>query len=120
MNLKACLDEIVKLGAEDWLDASSVASVAITVGGAASVDSIRELSIRFISEAVRRGLVEIGDLDDRIRGFRKWPVAADRAIARIQQDWESLGRNPSVGEVCWLANTREGDALARELGSGRG
>ena len=119
MILQACLDEVVRLGADDWLDASSVASVAITVGRAASVNAIRDLSIRVIAEAVRRGLMEVGELDDRIRGFRKWPMTADRALARIQTEWEALGRNPSVGEVCWLANTRDGDSLAKALSAGR-
>jgi hypothetical protein len=115
MNLQACLNELLKLGGDDWLDASSVASVAITVGGAASLDAIRDSSIELITEAVRRGLMELGELDDRIRGFRKWRMSPDRAIARVRQEWEALGRNPSVGEICWLANTGEGDALASQL-----
>jgi hypothetical protein len=113
MNIQDCIDDLLIKGTEDWIDACEVASVAKTVGGATSASAVRDLSLRAVAELINRGLMEPGDVDRS--GFRSWGIPAAQAIARIQREWRALGRNPNLGEVCWLANTNEGDALGTRL-----
>ena len=76
------------------------------------------------SDRVERVLGAIGELIDkgyavpgapiRFDGFEPWPLGPSEAIARIRRDWDTLGREPNVGEVVWLANTEAGNRLVRE------
>jgi hypothetical protein len=62
MKLQACIDELLKRGLDDWVDASEIAWSAKSVGRAATQEEIRNLSLELIREVVRRGLMKIGDL----------------------------------------------------------
>lgn len=117
MNLTACIDEILLLGLDDWIQATEIASVARMVGGATTEDEARELSIKIINEVVQAGLMKAGDV--RQGGFHEWDLVANEALERIKREWSALGRGPNLGEICWLSNTEEGDKRARRLDEGR-
>ncbi len=113
MSYQACIEELLVLGTEDWIPAGEVASVCMTVGGAASESDVRELSLRVIANLLKRGLMEAGDVTSS--GFRVWPTSATAAISRIEQEWRALGHNPSLGDICWLQSTNEGRVLGTRL-----
>jgi hypothetical protein len=113
MNLIACINEILLLGLDDWIQASEIASVTRTVGGAATHDEVRQLSLEIIRKVIKDGLMAVGDVTEK--GFHVWELSADDALERIEREWTALGRNPSLGEICWLSNTEEGDRLARRM-----
>jgi hypothetical protein len=102
-------------GCDDWVNVAEVTSVAKFTGQAQSVDEIRELSLKLIREVVQRGLMEIGDLPDQGRRLRLWPMSPQECLDRVEREWNALGRNPSLGEICWLQNTDKGNALGEEL-----
>jgi hypothetical protein len=115
MTIQACVDELVMRGCDDWVNAAEVTSVVKFTGHAQSEDEIRSLSLKLIREVVQQGLMEIGDLPDEGRHLKLWPITSQESLDRVEHEWKALGRNPSLGEVCWLQNTDKGDALGEEL-----
>ncbi len=111
--MDALLNKILMRGADDWVMACEVVSVAKAEGGASTEAEIRDLSIRLIRQLIKRGLVEIGDVTET--GFRPWNLPVEEAMMRVERDWRMLQRSPSLGDVCWLQNTPEGDSRAKLL-----
>jgi hypothetical protein len=115
MTIKECVEDVVMRGCDDWLDACGVASVAMSIGHAHSAEEIRDLSLKIIREVVQQGLMEVGDLPEEGRRLKLWPMTPQECLDRVEREWEALGRNPSLSEICWLENTDKGDALGEEL-----
>jgi len=115
MNLQRCLYALLERGALDWVYAGEVASVAKFTGGANTEDEIREISFVLTREVVQQGLMEIGDLLGEGGRFRKWDVSDQEALERVEREWIALGRNPSLGEICWLQNTCKGNEIGKSL-----
>ncbi len=114
MKVKRCIDEILKSGLDDWVDAAEVVSIAIEDGGAGTDRERRELSLRLIREVLERGWMRIGDLTKD--GFRAWALSMPEAMERIQREWDSLEQGmPSLGDICWLEITETGRDLAKEF-----
>lgn len=112
MTSKECINELLMRGCNDWIQAAEIASIAIEVGYASSIQEIQELSITIIEYVVQNGLMEIGDL--KKDGFLKWTCSNDKSIELVKRAWEALNRNPILGEICWLQITHEG----RRIGEG--
>lgn len=114
MTIQACIDDLLMRGCDDWVNAAEVTSVAKFTGHAQSEDEIRSVSLKLIREVVQQGLMEIGDLPDEGRRLKLWPMTSQECLDRVEREWNALGRNPSLGEICWLQNTDKGDALGEE------
>jgi len=115
MTIQACIDDLLMRGCDDWVNAAEVTSVAKFTGHAQSEDEIRSVSLKLIGEVVQQGLMEIGDLPDEGRRLKLWPMTSQECLDRVEREWNALGRNPSLGEICWLQNTDKGDALGEEV-----
>ena len=87
--------------------------MAKSTGGAATQEEIRNLSLELIREAVQRGLMKIGDVDQD--GFHEWNVPSDKALERVERKWLNLKEGPNLGEICWMSNTEQGDQHAKKL-----
>ena len=74
-----------------------------------------ERSLANIETLVRHGLVEIGDLTGPGGRFANWESPVDAQLARIRSEWTTLGRDPTLYEVCWLNPTEKGSLVARAL-----
>ncbi|NUQ78197.1 MAG: hypothetical protein HUU21_32095 [Polyangiaceae bacterium] len=116
MNLVECIDEILMLGLDDWIQVSEIASAARTVGGAVTQGEVQRLSLDIIRAVIKEGLMTVGDVTTQ--GFQAWALSAEESLERIEREWIALGRNPSLGDICWLSNTEEGDKRARTLIAG--
>jgi hypothetical protein len=115
MTLKAAIDELLKRGVDDWVHDGEVGEFARSFAGAATPEQERLVSLRLVAEALRRDLMEIGDLSGEGGRFRKWDMPDDEALQHADRGWRSLGQTPEVGEVFWLRNTPEGDRRGRRL-----
>ena len=115
MTIQACIDDLLMRGCDDWVNAAEVTSVAKFTGHAQSEDEIRFLSLKLIHDVVHQGLMEIGDLPDQSRRLNLWPMTPEECLDRVEREWKALGRNPSLGEICWLQNTDKGNALGEAL-----
>jgi len=124
MNLQHCVNDLLMRGTEDLIQASEVASVAIGIGGAVNQDEVREMSLEMIREVIRQRFMEIGDaigvgshpthVYERL-DFRPWGVPFEAAMERVAREWRALGRNPNLGEICWLCNTDQGNEIGKRL-----
>jgi hypothetical protein len=113
MKLEKCLDEILKRGADDWVDAAEVVFVVRSLCAPKTDADARQLSIDAVRELVNRDLASIGDIDKN--GFHEWNDPIDQALRKIQDQWVALTRDPIVGELFWLCNTDKGDQKAKSL-----
>jgi hypothetical protein len=107
-----CIMQILRRGLDDWIQAIEVASVVRFCGTQSTPEGIERAALEVIGELLRRNLVKAGDVT--AHGFSEWGMTADDAVEHIARAWNELGRSPDLGEVFWLCNTVEGDALARE------
>jgi hypothetical protein len=115
VNTQECIDDLLMRGCDDWVDVAEVISVAKFTGHARSAEEVRDLSLKLIREVVQQGLMEIGDLPDQGRCLKLWPIAPQQCLDRMEREWDALGRNPSLGEICWLQNTDKGNTLGEQL-----
>jgi hypothetical protein len=66
-------------------------------------DTVRKLSLEAIRELAEQGLIEIGDVNWEQECFDGWEFPVERAIDRIEKEWLELGRDPDLGEICFLS-----------------
>jgi hypothetical protein len=104
------LAELVDRGEADWVDLAEAWWVAGSTGGSESEEEARDLAIEAISQALRRGLMEMGDVTE-IQGFRAWALPIDEVIERIVREW-SVNSRPEMGDIGWLQNTQLGNSHA--------
>ena len=113
MRLRRCIDDLLKRGTDDWIQAAEVASVARTVGGATGEEEVRDLSLRVLRELLERDLMEVGMVT--ATGFTAWEIPVDQALDQIEREWEVLPKGPDLGEICWLNLTEKGFLRADRL-----
>jgi len=114
---EACIEELLVLGLDDWVHLSEVAWTARSIGGAASPEDVRQLSLQSIRDLLVRELATFGQVDET--GYRPWRSSIEETVGRIDREW-ALSAEPRLGEGGWIRLTPAGDAAARELLSGRG
>ncbi len=115
MSFRNCVDDVLKRGLDDWIQAAEIASIARTAGKATSEDGVRDLSLRIFRELLGRNLMDVGMVTET--GFTAWEIPVDQALQRIESDWRALPKGPDLGEICWLNLTEEGSVQADELWS---
>jgi hypothetical protein len=62
---------------------------------------VQEIASAVLTALLARG-ARLGELDESTGAFREWP--RHDAAGRAMMKWVQLGRDPSIGEVGWLAN----------------
>jgi hypothetical protein len=109
------INEILIHGNDDWVMAAEVVSIVIEIEGTSykEKEKIKAISFELIRHVVHEELMTIGDVRKGV--FKQWEVSMDEAINKVENKWESLGRNPDLGEVCWLCNTENGNRIAINL-----
>lgn len=71
---------------------------------ATSAAETRELTLQLVRTLlVERGML-VGHPTPDGRGFSPWPLSAEQAIARIEQEWSILGRDPNIGDIAWFTS----------------
>ena len=102
---------IVTAAFEDWVSLAEAVGHVRDEHPNAPLGTVRARTIDLISEMVHEGIVEIGDLRPR---FVRWELAPGQAIEALTRAWDASA-DLSPGDVCWLALTREGVPIGREL-----
>jgi hypothetical protein len=113
--LSRCVDELLKRGLDDWIQAAEVAGIVKSVGSVATEREIRDLALDLIRDVIERGLMKIGEVSEK-EGFVEWKVPIPEAVERVRGAWDALDGMPDLGEVCWLANSDRGDRNALNTG----
>jgi hypothetical protein len=107
--------DILRRGCHDILQLAEVASViAKHLGAPPAHPAVLTATTLIIDELLSQGEVEVGDARtvDGVVTFIPWAAPQDEVMNRIIVEWTNLGRQPRLGEICWLANTALGNAHA--------
>ena len=104
-------------GTDDWVYLAEVVRIVESTICGSPVD-IQRFTCELIREVAQQGLMELGDLNKE--GFCRWSLPIEKCLNRVEREWNALGRNPTLGEICWLQNTDKGKALGEELFKQRG
>jgi len=101
-------------GLDDWVGLWTVAREVREGGGRAS-EVVRQQVVDLIRQLNEAGYVRVGHPTSE-GTFRAWKLSPAEAAERIGEEWSALGRDPDIGEICWLENTELGDEVARQVG----
>jgi hypothetical protein len=112
--------EILVRGQSDYTGFWELPRVLGRIAPNLDPDQVKYCVIGSVRSLATQGLIEIGGLERIATGeplveFVKWPVSVEQAIERIEAEWESLGREPHMGEIAWLLNTPSGNFAAQGL-----
>jgi hypothetical protein len=113
MTASPMIDELLLRGADDWVMAADVAWVVKSVCGPMTEEGLVDTSVNLIRTVIDQGLMKVGDVSDG--GFFEWDLSTKETVERVERQWKALGRQPDLGEVCWLANTSKGDLRANAI-----
>jgi hypothetical protein len=111
-------EAILVSGLEDWVHLAEVAWLAKSEGGALTKEEGIRMALPTFRELLEKRLSGIGDVSDG--GFIEWDLAIDEALERVRAEWEALDRDLWPGDICWLANTAEGNRRAKQILETRG
>jgi hypothetical protein len=62
----------------------------------------REATMRVARLMLVSGNIMIGDFD-RDKRFVAWPIQGVSALELLEEVWDTLGREPDIGDLCWFA-----------------
>lgn len=76
--------------------------------------AVQRMTVDSLARLLDARLIRAGYPTPDGRGFEPWLASAEEAIARIRDEWNALGREPSIGEVAWFASTPGGERLVAQ------
>lgn len=106
------ITNLLRRGADDWVDVAEVMWVVKSVGGTDGDQAIRKESVDTIRKVLEAGWFVAGEVI-RDRGFEPWQLHPTEAVSEVNRRWDALGREPGLGEVCWLQITEAGEEELR-------
>lgn len=68
---------------------------------------LRRKTLQIIEELLNDELIQPGQFKDR--NFELWKLSPVETIARIEAEWDALGRDPNIGEIVWFIATEKGE-----------
>lgn len=78
---------------------------------------LRAAAMSCLRDVLERDLVEAGAATSD-GGFVPWDLPPEAAVARIEREWEELGRTPTIGELAWFRLTDVGrNELSSTIGN---
>jgi hypothetical protein len=72
---------------------------------------IRELVLNTLKVLISEYGLVIGDF--KYEEFVPWGCTHGQAIERVDAEWQTLGRDPDIGEVAWLVSPGRSGALGK-------
>jgi hypothetical protein len=73
--------------------------------------AIREDTLHIIEQMLMQGWIRPGVATDA-GDFEAWETDPGRALLTIGEDWDRLGRMPTVGDIAWFDLTEWGERVA--------
>lgn len=70
---------------------------------------VRRVTLELVVEFLESGLVQAGFPTADGRGFKRWDLSPEQVVARIEHEWDALGREPNIGDIVWFTTTEKGD-----------
>jgi hypothetical protein len=64
----------------------------------------RSLVIGIIAELLHKNLIKAG-IPNCAGEFEEWSGTAEEIVTRIQSEWDTLGKDPDIGDIVWFVST---------------
>jgi hypothetical protein len=78
-------------------------------------DWVRQKTIETVRNLLQQRLVEAGNFEAGSYRFQPMVSSVEETIDYIEREWNALGRNPTIGDVCWFRATAAGEQLAQQI-----
>jgi hypothetical protein len=75
----------------------------------------KQRTLGLVQHLLTSGLFVAGFPASDGTAFHSWQLPPEAAVQRIAAEWETLGREPTLGDVAWFNLTPAGEAAARAL-----
>src|SRR5262249_231990 len=62
----------------------------------------RRITLDLVRELLESGQLRAGFPTLDGRGFVPWTLSPAEALARIEREWDALGREPTIGDIVWF------------------
>ncbi len=79
-----------------------------------NASEVRNETIKLIENLLNDGLIQAGIFSDNGE-FEIWELSTPKIIAKIQREWDALGRKPSIAEIVEFITTEKGDQEVKQL-----
>lgn len=104
---------ILRDGSREWFQFFQLLGEVEDATGLGGTDAeVRTLDL--VNRLMTKGLVDVGSVI-RGTGFVSWNLSPEETIRKIEDKLRALTEPPSLGDVCWMANTAKGNRLVRDL-----
>jgi len=104
-DVQALKELIVKLCREDHVGLWMVVNHVRDAFPRAEAAELRLITLAMLYELLERGVTQAGFPTLDGRGFNGWETGVAESVDRIEDAWESLHRDPTIGEIVWFAAT---------------
>ncbi len=74
----------------------------------------RRETMKLIEELLKEGLIEPGMFANN-GNFEIWQLSTTDIIAKIEAEWDALGRDPTIADIVWFITTEKGDREVKLL-----
>jgi hypothetical protein len=99
----ALVSDVLEEAKKDWVGLwRIVRGVQALPGGEASPGSVRSKTIGVCRRLLTAGLAA-GQFSSG-QEFLVWDSAPDETLRRIQEEWDEIGRTPTIGDICWFVD----------------
>ena len=113
MTTNALIDRLLREAADDWVGVWELPWMAESTGSAGDSEKVLRLWLQIIREALKNGLIEVGDVTET--GFQPWGVSVDETCLRIEREWRRYPEGPRLGDIsCWINLTERGQQRINE------
>lgn len=74
-------------------------------------NELMAIVLRSVKDLLETELVVAGAPNADGRGFTAWQSSPSETLTRIAEEWSSLSRAPTIGEIVWFTTSSRGDQL---------
>lgn len=118
-------EDFLAAALDDWVYLAELQGIVIQVAAEHEIDlrlgqESDKHGLRFhvvmevIERTLRSGLIEVGELPPP-GTFLHWDLPDDETLDRIRTQWNVLGSELSLGDVCWFELTGAGRVEAERI-----
>ena len=108
MDLESLKSRFIAESHEDWVGLWQLVKAVREKLRVTDPIELRRLTLELIEQLVEAGL-KPGQSPYAPGGFQLWPeVTIEAILQRIEREWDALGREPNISDICWFDNPLAG------------
>ncbi len=74
----------------------------------------RQMTLKIVYDLLKEELIQAIDPYQR-HPYEMWSLSPEETIARIEREWDALGREPNIADIVEFIITEKGDEVAKKL-----